>query len=106
MMYTEGAPGSNVPFDMVFRGTKGDKVFWAIGITAGPPVVVPGYVYGLRVGTAPVFLVSTMSITRADGEARISFPATPYPIQIFVQGLFMSTNPSYAPGSFSNLLVL
>ena len=29
-----------------------------------------------------------------------------YPISLFVQGLFLTNNLSYAPGSFSNMLVL
>lgn len=104
LVYTEGAPASNTAFDLVFKGTKGDMVVWVLGQRSAPKFTFGAYLHGLTVDVSVGRVLDTLSIRSNTGELRLSVPPTPYPSPLFVQGLFLSNNPGYSPGSFSNLL--
>lgn len=106
LMYTDGAPASEVEFDIVFRGTKGDVVVWAMGVNPGTKLPIGPYLYGLTIDASFVRILPAMLITANSGEVRFSVPAVPITITFYLQGLFLTNNPGYAPGSFSNLLKL
>ena len=47
------------------------------------------------------------AITNSDGVLRIPIKAQSYPVGlIYLQAMFISSNPGYAPGSFSNVIGL
>jgi len=105
MIETRPAPGSMVPFDLVFRGTTGDQVMWVMGIAPGPPISLPGIRYGFGLHPSIFIVYSGFRIQSPDGELKLSFPATRYGAGFtFLQGLFISSSAPYAPASFSNVL--
>lgn len=104
MIFTEGAPASNKGFDLIFKGTQTDTIIWALGVNEGPPIPISNFLHGLTINASFVRILPTMQITSPTGELRLPIPAVPFNFKIYVQGLFVSTNPGYAPGSFSNLI--
>lgn len=105
LIETRPAAADRVPFELVFRGSKGDQVVWALGIVQGPPIPLAGAHFGFAIAPPSFIIYSGFAITRADGELRLSFPPTQYPTGlIYLQALFLSSNPGYAPGAFSNVL--
>ncbi len=63
--------------------------------------------YGLSINPSAMILLPGFSIADASGEARMSFPAQTYVTGIVLaQALFVSSNPGYAPGAFSNVIQL
>jgi len=105
LIETRPAPGLMVPVDLVFRGTKGDQVLWVMGIAPGPLIRLPGIRYGFGL-LPPVFIIySGFKIDAANGELKLTFPATQYGAGItFLQGLFIGNSGQYAPAAFSNVL--
>ena len=71
---------------------------------AAAPAPIPGFLYGLALHPATVVLLPGFTILPASGEFRFPIPAANYVGPIYAQALFGSTNPGYAPGSFSNVL--
>jgi len=106
LLYTEGAPASEVAYDIVFRGTKGDVVIWAMGVNPGMKFPIAPYLYGLTIDASFVRVLPAMFISANNGEVRFSVPAVTTTMAFYLQGLFVTNNPGYAPGSFSNLLKL
>jgi len=106
LMYTDGAPASETEYDIVFRGSQGDVVIWAIGVSPGMRLSIAPYLHGLTISASYIKLLPSMMVSAPDGEIRFSVPATPTTIPLYVQGLFLTSNAGYAPGSFSNLLKL
>ena len=104
MMFTEGAAASNSPFDLVFKGSKGDSVVWALGFGPGPVIPLGNYLHGLTINTSFVRILPTLAITANSGEFRLPVPPVPFVFTIYSQGLFLSANPGYSPGSFSNMV--
>lgn len=105
MVMADPAAASDVAFDLVFKGTKGDLVYWAIGAAQVAPIPVSGIFYGLGLHPSTYVVVAGFNITDNSGEARLPMPPTPYTTgTIFIQALFSGTNPGYAPASFSNVL--
>ena len=107
LLDVDPAPTSGKDFDLVFRGAKGDIVIWAMGIGQNTPVVLPGAHFGFALKPTLFFVYPGFAITGNDGVLRIPSQAAPYPVgMIYVQALFVSTHPGYAPGSFSNVIIL
>lgn len=105
LIETRPAAADRVPFELVFRGSKGDQVMWAMGIAQGPPMSFTGVHFGFAIAPPTFIIYSGFTIKRDDGELRLPFQATQYPTGlIYLQALFLSTNPGYAPGAFSNVL--
>lgn len=104
MIFTEGAAASNKDFDLIFKGTQGDSIVWALGVNEGPPISIGNFLHGLTINPSFVRVLPTMQIASPTGELRLPIPGVPFNFTIYVQALFVTTNPGYAPGSFSNLL--
>ncbi len=102
IIYTEGAAASGVPFDLVFQGTKGDRVIWALGFSASAPVPIGNFLHGFSMASGFFRILPTIPITANSGEFRLPIAPVPFSVTIYVQGLFLTSNPSYSPGSFSN----
>ena len=103
MIFTDPAPAPNVAFDFVFKGSQGDNVILAVGLTAGPPAPLGGLLYGLVLN--PIVVVAVFPIANPTGELRFPVPPINFRGTLFAQALFITSNPGYAPGSFSNFLV-
>jgi hypothetical protein len=58
----------------------------------------------VEIDPATLLLPPGARITDSSGILRLSIPASPITTTIYLQGLFSTTNPGYAPVSFSNLL--
>ncbi len=107
MVETESVPASGVPFSLVFRGTKGDRIVWAIGLGSSTPSQLPGIFYGFALNPSLFIVLSGLAIAGDDGVLRLPFPATAYPTgKVYIQAMFISTNPGYAPAAFSNVVRL
>lgn len=106
LLYTEGAPASEVEYDIVFRGSRGDVVLWALGVSPGIRLSIAPYLHGLTISSSYIKLLPSMMVSANNGEVRFGVPTMPTTMAIYVQGLFVTSNPGYAPGSFSNLLKL
>lgn len=104
MMFTEGAAASNAPFTLVFKGTKGDSIIWALGFGPGPKLPLGGFLHGLTLNTSFFRVLPTLGIPDNSGELRLPIPPVPFVFTIYAQGLFLTANPGYSPGSFSNML--
>jgi IPT/TIG domain len=102
MLMTDPAPAANTAFDIVFKGSPGDTIVWVIGIPPIPPIPIGNFLYGLAVN--PLITLPGFAISNANGEFRLPVAPTPYLSPFFAQALFVSSNPGYAPGSFSNVL--
>lgn len=101
------AAASDVPFALVFRGTKGDQVIWAIGVQPIFPLKINSFLHGLAINPSLILVVPGFHIPTADGVVELSFPAQTYATgSIYAQALFISSNPAYAPGAFSNVVQL
>jgi IPT/TIG domain len=104
ILYTEGAPASNAPFDLIFKGTRGDVVAWALGVSPGPVIPVANFLHGLTINTSFVRVLPTIRISDPSGEFRMSIPPVPFRVAIYIQAMFVTSNRDYTPGSFSNML--
>lgn len=94
------------PNYMRFHGTFGDLMFVAVAVASAPvPFVLPGYGYSLQLDPNSFLITDGFFIGSADGT--LTFPLPPLPPGIFrVQALVVTTNPGYAPGSWTNQLLL
>ena len=106
MVFTDPAPGPNVPFNFVFKGSQNDQVVWAAGALPTATVPIPGLLFGLGLNPAAMLVLGGFQIPAPSGELRLPIPATNYGGMIFVQAVFSSQDPGYSPGSFSNLFTL
>lgn len=104
LIYADPAPAPNQKFTIVFKGTRGDSVIWAIGALPGSPIPIPPLLYGLALNPAAMLLLPGFSITHASGEFHMPIPASSYVSPLYIQAVFSSSNPGYSPGSFSNTL--
>jgi hypothetical protein len=105
MIYCDPPAATSTPFRLVFKGSQRDTVVWALGIGATNPVPLSGFGFGLGLSTAVLFVMPGASVLPASGELALPIPASAYvPASIYAQALFLSTDPGYAPGSFSNVL--
>ena len=107
MVYVEPPPARRRGFDLVFHGSRGDQVLWAVGIApAAAPLPISGMHYGLAIDPAVLLVLPGATILDPSGQWRLPFPATDTPVSVYLQALFVSSDPAYAPGAFSNLLRL
>ena len=106
LLYTQGAPASEVEYDIVFRGSQGDVVVWALGVSPGVRLSIAPFLHGLTISASYIKVLPSMTVSASNGEARFRVPATPTTMAIYLQALFLTSNSGYAPGSFSNMLKL
>jgi hypothetical protein len=107
MLETGPAAASDVPFSIVFRGSPGDTIVWALGVAPITPIPLGGFGYGFGLNPGLMMMLPGFGMPSADGVFKMSFPATTYPTGlIYVQAVFASSNPGYAPGAFTNILRL
>lgn len=105
LIETRPAAGPLVPFDLVFRGSKGDRVIWVLGVTQGPLIRLPGIRYGFGLAPPNFILYAGFTIQASNGELRLGFPATLYPVgQVLLQSMFIGNSAPYGPAAFSNIL--
>ena len=101
------APASDVPITLVFKGTRGDAVYWALAVGPSTPLVLPGIHYGFALH--PIFFIAFagFGITDPSGELKLSFPATTYMTgTVYGQAMLATSNPGYGPASFTNVIRL
>ena len=78
-----------------------------MGIAQGPPILVPGAHFGFAISPPTFIVFSGFAVSADDGVLKLPIPAQIYPQGlVYVQALFLSNNPGYAPASFSNVLNL
>lgn len=108
MIESQPAAASDVPFALVFRGTKGDRVCWSIALgQSSVPLRIPGIHYGFALSPSLFVVFCGYGITNASGELRLPFPATTYVTgSVYAQAMLTSTNPGYRPASFTNVIRL
>jgi hypothetical protein len=104
MLFTEGAAASDTSFDLVFKGTKGDMIIWAVSRGPGQLFGFSPYLHGLTIDLTVFRVLDSLLITKDSGELRFSVPPVPFQFPAYFQALFLTSNPGYAPGSFSNVL--
>lgn len=105
MIYTDPAAASDKGFEVVFKGTRGDRIAWALGLAPLPaPVKLGGIWHGLLLN--PIVTLPGLSILDANGELRLAFPPSMIPSDLYLQAMFQTSNPGYAPAAFSNLLIV
>ena len=96
---------STVPGGLRFRGTVGDVMILALGIAIAPtPFVLDGFGYSLQIDQSFLAVSSGYVLSGSD---TIDFVVPPLTVigTILVQAFdFGSTNPGYAPGSFTNVV--
>jgi len=102
IMFADGAAASNKRFDLVFKGTKGDVIIWALGFTPSPPIQLGPFLHGLTIAGGFIRVLPSLAITEDSGELRLPVPPVPFITTVHSQGLFLTSNPGYSPGSFSN----
>jgi hypothetical protein len=103
---SDPAPAPNTAFDIVFRGTRGDVAVLVIGIQPSFSIPLPPLLHGLAIDPGVLLILSGFAIPGADGVFRLGLPPTNYAGPLYLQAVFFSTNPGYAPGSFSNVVQL
>jgi len=96
-----------VPFDVSFRGSKGDAVVWMLsGGSASHAFTLPGFGHKFDLDIFTVMIITTMPILSPDGTASLPLPGVLWTRPIRLQGLVLTLNPGYAPGSFTNVVQL
>lgn len=106
MIYTDRAPAAEKAFDIVFKGTPNDFVFWAVAFQPGPKFPIGQYLHGITLSATFFRVLTPFTIPANTDEVRFSVPPTVFGIDVYVQGLFLNMNPNsgYDPGSFTNML--
>lgn len=101
------------PSTLVYRGTTGDLVIIVISAGLSPvPIVAPPFGHAIRVDIPGIALwipptMQLLPVLDPGGAFRITFPPIPFvPTGIAIQGLAVSGHPGYAPGAFTNVVVL
>jgi hypothetical protein len=77
-------------------------IVWALGFAPGPKFKLDNFLYGLTINPSPIRLLPGFAITDSSGEFRLAIPPVPFCVTLYTQALFLSKNPGYSPGSFSN----
>lgn len=104
MVFADPAFANNKAFELVFKGTQGDAITWALGVKTIAPINLGGIHHALRVD--PLVVLGGFAIADPSGELRLRIPATPVRVAFYAQAVFASRNPGYAPAAFSNLLMI
>ena len=107
LVETDRGPAPKRAFDLVFRGTQSDLVILAVGLAPITPIHIPGIRYGLGLHPGAMAVLISFPITTSAGVTHLPIPATaPWASPIYVQAAVSTTNPSYGPASFTNVLAL
>ncbi|HEX6810465.1 MAG TPA: hypothetical protein VF384_02475 [Planctomycetota bacterium] len=88
-----------------YHGAPGDLVLLGVGVNLAPiPWVFPGFGYSLQLDPANLFLTL---LYVSDAEGKVNIPLPPHPSGFFrVQALVATNDPGFAPGSWTNPLLL
>jgi hypothetical protein len=108
MLYNREPLNPATPISLRFRGTAGDFMLLTLGFGAGavPLPVLPEYGYGLLLDPGMIGGSAFLGVGDPSGELRIPGPALPVSGILYVQALVLSSNPGYAPGSWTNVVRL
>lgn len=107
LVETRPAPASEVAMEIVFKGTRGDTVHWAVSIGETIPMPMPNVHYALTLNPVGMFVFMGFRIINDDGELRILVPALKYAAgMVYLQAMVVTTNPGYAHASFTNVIRL
>lgn len=98
---------SKVPFQIVYHGSQGDTILWAMALRkSGTPFVLPPFRHGLELDLFTLVPLPGSTVTHPSGVFRLRVPAVLIAQPIFLQCLALSRHPGYSPGSFTNLVRL
>jgi hypothetical protein len=108
MLYNREPLNPATPISLRFRGTAGDFMMLAMGFgaVATPLPVLPEYNYGLLIDPGLIADAFFLGVSDPSGELRIPGPALPTTGSLYVQALVLTSNPGYAPGSWTNVVRL
>jgi hypothetical protein len=88
-----------------FHTLPGDIVLIVLGQAPGPGFQVLDFRYQLLLDPGLVFFTDAFFVGDPDGKTTIPLPPFPSGL-IFVQGLSITNDPSYFPGSWTNVVAL
>ena len=105
MIEAEPAIGLGTRADLVYRGRQGDVMVWCLAL-APSPITIPfaGLGHGLAIDAGTLFTTATFVVSQASGEVRLRVPPLTASVPFWVQGLALSSDPGFAPGSFTNVV--
>jgi len=108
MLYNREPLNPATPIALRFRGTAGDFMMLTMGFASvsTPMPVLPEYGYGLLLDPGQIGSSVFLGVTDPSGEVQIPGPALPATGTLYVQALVLSSNPGYAPGSWTNVVRL
>jgi hypothetical protein len=98
------APARDVPAQIELRGRQGDLFAFAAALGRIPPVPLPPLHHGLELDPATMIVLPPFTISDPGGVFRLDVPANPGPFTLYVQAAVVTTDPGYAPASFTNVV--
>jgi hypothetical protein len=98
------APARNVPSKIDLRGRQGDLFAFAASLARIPPIPLPPLHHGLELDPATLIVLPPFTITDPGGVFTLAVPANPGPFVLYVQAAVVTTDPGYAPASFTNVV--
>ncbi len=105
MLDLNKAPCRTAPFDLIYRGTRGDLVIWTFALgRLNRPVAAAPFLYGALLDPGTFGILVATVVPSADGVQRLPIPALGLVPRIWLQSLAISTNVGYRPGSFTNAI--
>lgn len=105
MLEWKAPPQEMVPFDLIYRGRPGDLFLVILGFGPGPfPIPFAPLHYGLGIDPG-VFLTSgVIGVGDPAGSVTLPLPALAGISGMYFQAAALTTDPTYAVGSFSNVV--
>ena len=98
---------SNVPGEIVYRGSAGDLMVLIFALGPSPvPIPLPPFGHALEVDLLTSLWAPPVPVTDPSGVSRFAIPAIAASAQIHVQAFGLSSDPGYAPGSFTNAITI
>jgi hypothetical protein len=97
------APAPALPSRLEVRGRQGDALVLLAALGAIPPLPFRPFGHGLQLDLVTLLLLPPFVITDPQGVFSIQTPAGT-PVKVFLQALVLTSDPGYAPGSFTNVV--
>jgi hypothetical protein len=107
MMFNREPLNIATPVHSTLVATQGDLVVLGLSFGRLPgPVPLLGARYGLLLDPNLLFATALIRVTEANGTYVLTAPPLPVVGQTYVQALVITTNPTYAPWSWTNDVTL
>lgn len=98
-------PQANQPFEFVYHGRFGDVFVMVLGLGPFPfPIPFPPFHYGLALDPSWLMTTAGVGVGDPNGMAVLSLPRMPQVSGFHVQVVALTADPTYALGSFSNVI--